>query len=149
MKIWSLIFALILSPYGLAQEAPPVLGGSWAATAGSTQAFHGRWSAETSLRNPNAARGSWNLLNEAGEVLLEGTWSAQKSGQDWEGTWTARPMTGQTFSGTWTADATDLNAKSLAEMLQRAATNEVSGSWQSGRNQGNWRLKGSPRQGRK
>ena len=113
MKGWSLIFGLILSSCALAQEASPVLGGSWTATAGPNQIFRGTWSAQTLLHNPNAARGSWTLLNEAGEVLLEGTWSAQKTGQRWQGTWTARPGKGQALSGTWTADATNLKCRNL------------------------------------
>jgi hypothetical protein len=76
-------------------------------------------------------------------VLLEGTWSAQKTGRGWQGTWTARPMTGQLLSGTWTADAASLNVESLAEMLKSTATKEVTGSWRSGHYHGSWSLKGS------
>jgi hypothetical protein len=149
MKTWSLIFGLILGSCVLAQEPLPVLVGSWTATAGPNQIYGGTWSAQTSLHDPNAARGAWSLLNEAGEILQTGTWSAQKTGQGWQGTWTARPMKGQSVSGTWTADAANLNAESFAEMLKRTATKEVSGSWRSGRHQGNWWLKGSPQQGRR
>ena len=76
-------------------------------------------------------------------MLLEGTWSAQKTTQRWQGTWTARPVKGQLLSGTWTTDAASLNADSLSEMLKSTATKEVTGSWRSGRYQGNWSLKGS------
>ena len=144
MKVWSLIFGLILCSCTLAQQVSSVLLGSWTATAGPNQIFHGTWSAQVSLHNPNRVIGSWTLLNEAGDVLLEGTWSAQKTGKGWQGTWTARPMKGQLLSGTWTADAPNLNADSLAEMLKSTATKEVTGSWRSGRYQGNWSLKGSP-----
>ena len=144
MKMWSLIFGLIFSSCALAQQASPVLLGSWAATAGASQIFRGTWSAQSSLRSPNRAVGSWTLLNEAGDVLLEGTWSAQRTGKGWQGTWTARPMKGQLLSGTWTADATSLTADSLAEMLKSTETKEATGSWRSGRYQGNWSLKGSP-----
>jgi hypothetical protein len=147
MKRWILIFGLILSSGALAQDASPVLDGSWTATAGPNQIFRGAWSAQSSPNNPNAARGSWTLLNDAGEILLQGTWSAQKTAQRWQGTWTARPAKGQSLSGTWTADAANLNAKSLAEMLKETATKEIAGSWQSGRYQGNWWLKSSPQQG--
>ena len=147
MRVSSLIFGLILSSCALAQETPPVLVGSWTATAGPNQIFRGTWSGQASLHNPNAALGSWTMLNEAGEVILQGTWSAQKTGRRWQGTWTARPMKGQSLSGTWTADAANFTAESLAEMLKSTATKEVSGSWRSGRHQGNWWLKGSPQQG--
>jgi hypothetical protein len=113
MKTCSLIFGLILNSCVLAQQASPVLLGSWTATAGSNQIFRG-------------------------------TWSAQRTGKSWQGTWTARPIKGQLLSGTWTADAASLNGDSLAEMLKSTATKEVTGSWRSGRYQGNWSLKGSP-----
>ena len=143
MKVWSLIFGLILYSCALAQEISPILLGSWTATAGPNQIFRGTWSAQVSLRNPNRALGTWTLLNEAGDVLLEGTWTAQKTGQPWQGTWTARPMKGPLLSGTWTAEAASLNAESLAEMLKGTSTKEVTSSWRSGRYRGNWSLKGS------
>jgi len=142
MKVWTLIFGLILCFCTLAQEDSSVLLGSWTATAVSNQIFGGTWSAEASLHNPNRALGSWTLIDGAGDVILEGTWSAQKLGQRWQGTWTARPRKGQLLSGSWTADATSPTTESLAEMLKSTATKEVTGSWRSGRNQGNWSLKG-------
>jgi hypothetical protein len=144
MKLGSFVFGLILAFCAHAQQASPVLLGSWTAAPSPNQIFRGTWSAQVSLHNPNRAIGSWTLLSEAGDVLLEGTWSAQKTGQHWQGTWTARPMKGQLLSGTWTADAASLSVDSLAEMLKSTATKEVSGSWRSGRYQGNWSLKGSP-----
>ena len=144
MKRWSLVFGLILCSCALAQQVSPVLLGSWMATAGPNQIFRGTWSAQVSLHNPNRAIGSWTLLNEAGDVVLEGTWTAQKTGQRWQGTWTARPMKGQLLSGTWTADAASLTVDSLADMLKSTATKEVTGSWRSGRYQGNWSLKDAP-----
>ena len=144
MKLGSFVFGLIVGFCALAQQASPVLLGSWTATAGPNQIFRGTWSAQVSLHSPNRAIGSWIVVNEAGDVLLEGTWSAQKTGQRWQGTWTARPMKGQLLSGIWTADAASLSADSLAEMLKGTATKEATGSWRSGRHEGNWSLKGSP-----
>jgi hypothetical protein len=144
MKLGSFVFGLIVGFCALAQQASPVLLGSWTATAGPNQIFRGTWSAQVSLHSPNRVIGSWALLNEAGDMLLEGTWSAQKTGLRWQGTWTARPMKGQSFSGTWTAAVASLNADSLAEMLKSTATKEATGSWRSGHYQGNWSLKGPP-----
>jgi hypothetical protein len=121
MKVWTLI-GLILCFCTLVQEDSPVLLGSWTATAAPNQIFGGTWSAQASLHNPNRALGSWTLINDAGDVI--------------------RPMKGQSLSGSWTADAISLNAESLAEMLKSTATKEVTGSWRSGRHQGNWSLKG-------
>ena len=70
MKIWSLIFGLIVGFCALAQQASPVLLGSWTATTSPNQIFRGTWSAQVSLRSPNRAFGSWTLVNEAGDVLL-------------------------------------------------------------------------------
>jgi hypothetical protein len=144
MKLESFVFGLILGFCALGQQASPVLLGSWTATASPGQMYRGTWSAQVSLHNSNRAIGSWTILNEAGDVLLEGTWSAQKTGKGWQGTWTARTMKGQLLSGTWTADAANLNADSLAEMLKSTATKAITGSWRSGSHQGNWSLKGSP-----
>jgi hypothetical protein len=141
MKLGSFVFGLIVGFCALAQQVSPVLLGSWTATADPGQIFRGTWSAQVSLHSPNRVIGSWTLLNEAGDVLLEGTWSAQKTVKGWQGTWTARPMKGPLLSGTWTADAASLSVESLSEMLKSTATKEVTGSWRSGRHQGNWSLK--------
>jgi hypothetical protein len=144
MNGWSVILALILSSCALAQDTSPILAGSWTATAGPNEIFRGTWSGQSSSQDPNAARESWTLLNEAGDILLHGTWSAPRTGRGWQGTWTVRPANGQSISGTRTADGTNLNAKSFAEMLKRTATKDVAGWWRSGRYQGNCWLKGSP-----
>jgi hypothetical protein len=92
------------------------------------------------------AQGSWTLLAETGQILLQGTWSAQKARAGWQGTWTAT-LHGQSLSGTWTADITDMSGKTFEQMLEWTAKKEIAGSWRSGRYEGNWWLKGSPPQG--
>jgi len=143
MKSWILVLAFFVSSGSFAQQTSTVFSGGWTATAGPTQILRGTWSAQSSPNRPNVARGSWTLLNESGEILLQGTWSAQKTGQGWEGTWSARPASGQLLAGTWTADAAKLNAKTLSQMLTSTVTKEAAGWWQSGRYQGNWWLKGT------
>ena len=140
------LFAVNLHPASrsLAQEDAPVFRGGWTATAGANQIFRGTWSAQTSPRSRNTARGSWTLLNEAGEIALDGTWSAQKSPQGWHGTWSARTRTGQLLSGTWNADLAGFAGKTIEDMLKRTAEKRVAGSWRSGRYQGHWWLEGSP-----
>jgi hypothetical protein len=81
-------------------------------------------------------------------VVLEGTWSAQKTRLGWHGAWTARTVAGRSFSGTWSADIADLAGRTFEEMLEWTAEKEIAGAWRSGRYQGNWWLKGSPPQGR-
>ena len=87
----------------------------------------------------NVALGSWTLLSENNQIVLEGTWSARKLADGWQGTWTAR-IEGRTVSGMWNAVMTDFNGKTFEDMLKRTAEKQIGGSWQSGRAQGNWWL---------
>jgi hypothetical protein len=135
---------LIFAAYRVqAQQSPAALQGTWTATAGPAQVFRGAWSGLISPGSPNTARGSWTLISDANETVIEGTWSARKTGQDWQGSWTARTAIGQSFSGSWDADLADFVGKTIKSMLERTAEKEVAGSWRSGRYQGNWWLKGS------
>ena len=68
-----LLIVLLFTQCALAQEPGSVLYGSWTATAGPSQIFRGTWSAETSRRIPNEAQGSWTLVDDSGEVVLQGT----------------------------------------------------------------------------
>jgi hypothetical protein len=101
------------------------------------------WLAQILKSSPNAASGSWSLLSDGGEVVLEGTWSARKTGQNWEGSWRARAGNGGSLSGTWSAALGDFRGKTLREMLWLTMEKQIGGSWQSGRHDGNWWLEGS------
>lgn len=142
MRGWSLAATLFLASCALAQPAPPVFRGGWTATTGPTQVLRGRWSAQALPRTPNAAQGSWTLLSDANQIVLEGTWSAQKTAAGWQGTWTARAADGRSFSGAWKADIAGLRGKTLEEMLKWTAERQIAGSWRSGRYRGNWWLRG-------
>jgi hypothetical protein len=120
MKKWILAVNLLLVSYAVAQQAPPVLRGSWIATAGSKRTFQGRWSAQVLPPSKNVALGSWTLLGENNQIVLEGTWSARKLADGWQGTWTAR-IEGRTVSGMWNAVMTDFNGKTFEDMLKRTA----------------------------
>jgi hypothetical protein len=148
MRSGSLFVALLLVSCALAQKAPSGFHGSWTATAGPNQIFRGTWTGRTLPGKPNVAQGSWTLLSDTGQIILEGTWSALKSSVAWHGTWTARTLQNQSFSGTWRADLADFKAKTFEEMLESTAKKEVAGWWRSGRYQGNWWLKSSPVQSR-
>jgi len=139
MKKWCLFVTLLVS-CAVAQQAPPVLQGSWIATTGSNRYMRGRWSAQVLPATKNAANGSWTLFNESNQIVLEGTWSARKSAGGWRGTWSARIQKNRTVSGTWDAAMTDFNGKTFEELLRRTAEKQIGGSWQSGRTQGNWWL---------
>lgn len=135
---WTLLWVCCV----FAQETPGELRGTWTATAGPSQVFSGGWSAEISPRIPYAAKGSWTLFNDSGEVTLSGTWSAKKTPAGWEGTWSARSTLGGSFSGTWEADISGTGDKTFADMLRHTLETEIAGSWRSGRYRGDWWLKG-------
>jgi hypothetical protein len=146
VRSWTLLIVLWLFLYSwaAAQEAAPVVRGTWTATVGPSQVLRGQWAAPLSRDTPNVATGSWTLLNEVGQQVMEGTWSARKSAQGWLGTWTAQTLDGQSRSGTWKAILPGFTAKTLREMLESTVQKEAAGSWRSSSYQGNWWLKGSP-----
>ncbi len=147
MRTSLLVLTLVLNALALpAQQTGSELHGSWSATAGRTQVFWGTWTAQLSSDKPNVAEGSWALLSQGGQVLLEGTWSAQKAGYGWQGAWAARTWQGRSLSGTWTADITGLSGKTLKDMLEWTAERDIVGSWRRSRSEGEWRLKGAPPQ---
>ena len=143
MSTWSLVVTLFLSSCALAQEASPVIQGGWSVTVGFTRVLRGTWTGQASPDKPNLAQGSWAILNETGQILQKGTWSAQKARLGWQGTWTAMAQ-GRQFSGTWSAEIAEASGKTLKEMLAWTMEKDITGSWRSGHYEGNWRLKGSP-----
>jgi hypothetical protein len=147
MKSLTCILFLFLSfvvttPPPRPQATGGVLYGNWTASAGPSQIFRGTWSAEISQHIPNEANGSWTLVTDSGDVMLEGTWSARKTGAHWQGTWKARTFHGQFFSGTWSAQLPETGNQTFAALLKQTIDKEVNGSWQSGRYQGSWSLTG-------
>jgi hypothetical protein len=117
--------------------------GTWVASAPPASMFRGEWKATLLSGNTHdAARGSWTLLNQANRVVMEGTWSAKKAANAWQGTWSARVKGGAALSGTWTANAPDVSAKTFEDLLSLAIQQQVSGFWQMGRTQGSWWLRG-------
>jgi NAD(P)H-hydrate repair Nnr-like enzyme with NAD(P)H-hydrate dehydratase domain len=131
-----------------AQNSTTEQSGMWTASVGSGQVMRGTWRAQISQGNPNAARGSWSLLNDASEMVLEGTWSVRKMGKGWDGSWTARAGNGRSLSGTWSAALADFKGNTLQEMLALTIQKQIGGEWQSGHYQGNWWLEGAGKKGR-
>jgi hypothetical protein len=136
-----LFVLLILGRGAASQDAAPVRYGTWTATAGSS-VFRGSWSAETLRHSPNETQGSWTLVNDANDLVLQGTWSAKRTGPHWHGIWRAETAQGQSFRGVWDADLPDAKGETFEGMLARTIEKEVAGFWQSGKYQGNWWLKG-------
>jgi len=141
---WAWMLAVLLGSCASAQGTSTTPDeqawrGAWVATVGP-HSFRGRWWGQLLPNTHNAASGSWTLLSDRNQILLEGTWSARKSPRGWEGTWLARLNSGRTFSGTWTSDMT--NGKTFEDMLEQTLEKQVTGSWRSARMQGNWWLMG-------
>src|SRR5215467_5326137 len=129
-----------------AQTTPVEITGVWKATVGNGPMMQGMWLAQISKASPNAASGSWSLLSDAGTIAIQGTWSARKTGENWQGSWRARAANGSSLSGTWSAALGDFKGKSFSEMLALTMQKQISGSWRSGRYQGNWWLEGGASQ---
>jgi len=146
-KIW-LCAAVVVLVASVAGQQPPAnpdehsYRGTWIASAGPTKLFRGRWWANFQPKARNNAQGSWTLLSESNQILLEGTWSAQKSPRGWEGTWSARVGEGRAFSGSWSSYVSDVNIKTFEDMLKAVLEKQIGGAWRKGRMQGNWWLQG-------
>lgn len=132
-----------------AQSPTTEFTGMWTATVGNGPAMRGMWLAQVSKVSANSARGSWSLLNESGQVVMQGSWTARKTGRDWQGSWTARVRNGRALSGTWSAALGDFQGSTLQEMLALTMEKQIGGSWQGGRYQGNWWLEGSGKKKRR
>jgi hypothetical protein len=143
-----LVHVAVLTPTTIAADGQPPaqpLRGSWTATAGPNQVFHGTWSARPVEGSPNSASGSWSLVNGSNQIVVSGTWSATKTARLWSGTWRARTVAargipGREFSGTWRTEIKTSDARTLGELLQQTMQHEVSGAWQSGGMSGTWSL---------
>ena len=157
IAIWSFLFfvfccAVVSLTIGVTvrgQSSTNELTGIWTASVGNGPLMRGTWLAQVSKGTPNAASGSWSLLNDASEIVLTGTWSARKTTKSWEGSWTARARNGRSLSGTWSAALGDFKGKTIQEMLALTMQKQIGGAWQSGRYQGNWWLEGSGKKGRR
>jgi len=142
--------AMFASPVPMkAQNSTTELIGMWKATVGNGPIMQGMWLAQIWKGSPNVASGSWSLLSDAGEIVLQGTWSARKTGQSWEGSWRARAGNGRSLSGTWSASLGEFEGKTFREMLVLTMQKQIGGAWQSGSYQGNWWLEGSSPKRRK
>jgi len=143
MKICGLILALLLGCGALAQETAAPFHGSWTATVGPTQVFRGTWTGSVLPRNPDSAHGTWSLFSDTNQSVIQGTWTARKSGAEWRGTWTARTSQGRSFAGSWNSSDANLSGKTFQDLLQSAMEKEIAGNWRSSPYSGGWWLRGS------
>ena len=145
IALFQLALVLLLTAGAVAQAPSQVVRGTWVASAESGPTLRGQWSAQPHPEVPNAAYGSWTILNGSNQIVLQGTWSAEKTAGVWRGAWSARTSADRVFSGTWEASADNLEGDTLMEMLQQTLTKQIAGSWRYGRLTGHWWLQGSRR----
>jgi hypothetical protein len=139
------VLTVLLAGAASAQPTSTMHGG-WSATVGPNQVLQGTWTAELSPAMPNAAQGSWALLDRSNQIAARGTWSAAKAEKLWSGGWqarvaTARGATGRLLSGSWRTEISNADVQSLAQLLEQTFREQISGSWASGRLAGAWSLR--------
>ena len=130
--------ALLIASGGRAAPEPShVFRGTWIATAGKAT-LGGRWSAQAT--SPDQVIGSWGMLDERGNIRMQGTWSARRTGRAWRGSWKATVSDGGGMAGTWAA--TPSGSGSFEDMLRATHDHQIAGTWRAGGSHGNWWLKG-------
>ncbi len=142
MRNVRLAIALLICVGALGGQPVPLIHGTWTATIGPREVLHGTWTGRALPGRPNVGEGAWTLVS-AGSVVMDGTWRAEKTPHRWEGAWAGRTMDGRHLAGTWGAYLETWNGRTFQDLLQRTLQQEVSGWWESGRDQGHWWLKGS------
>jgi hypothetical protein len=143
MLTWLGLVLLVaaLLPAAASDTPRPVIEGSWIATFGQRQ-FRGEWSAQALANNTNAAVGSWTVFDEGEQIVLRGTWSAEKAATRWEGSWSARVENGPVLSGTWGADPKSMAGKTFEDLLRQTGEKQIAGWWRGRAGQhGNWWLR--------
>jgi hypothetical protein len=148
MRVLWIGVLLALTTGGLAQSARPApqtsaatWHGKFSASIGRSEQVRGRWSGQGDTKNSGS--GSWILLNDSNQVIAEGTWTAQKTGAAWTGTWRAWVKGSRQYSGSWQAELEGFSGKSFEDMLNHTLEQQVMGSWRSGKLEGNWWLQGT------
>src|SRR5262249_28483166 len=98
-------------------EPPPVFEGTWIVTLGTQMVFHGRWAAQALPDDRDTVQGSFSMLNDAGEVVGGGTWSARRAKRGFQGKWSSRGANGATYTGSFDAHLPGFKGKTLEDMF--------------------------------
>jgi len=141
--------AFVFATVTVAQSPSTAIRGSWSATAGPSQVFQDTWTAEPGSGDPDAAQGTWTLMNRSNQIVAQGTWSAVKTARVWSGSWRARVLTksgatSRLLSGNWRTQIGDADVRTLQELLHKTLSDVVNGTWGSGRLAGAWSLRAFP-----
>ena len=107
------------------------LSGGWSATIGG-RTVGGGWTAEPH-EEPDAAWGTWSLLDRSGGRLASGAWGARKAKDEWQGRWEAEVYRCGTYSGSWAARLGIARSSPLIDLFRSAMDEAVSGTWKADR----------------
>ena len=118
------------------------LQGTWSATS-PRGVLAGTWTAED--HQASGVTGAWTLQDASGKILLQGSWSASKSAQSWNGAWRSTVVgSGGEFAGTWTGSVSVSPQANLIEMFSSGLRAVVSGAWKAGSASGAWSIRALP-----
>jgi hypothetical protein len=135
---------LVLCVLPLADAQPGEMWGSWSATYGP-QRYQGSWTADAKGES-DSGWGTWRLLDAAGNTLMGGTWSMRKAADEWRGSWRAEVKgSAAVYMGTWDSSLKKAGNAAFREMLEAAAKEVVSGTWEApGGRHGAWSIRAAP-----
>lgn len=116
--------------------------GTWSATSPRGN-LAGTWTADD--HQAAGVTGTWTLQDPSGKILLQGSWSASKSAQSWNGAWrSAVSGSAGEYAGTWTSSVAASPQANVIEMFTSALRAVVSGGWKAGSSTGAWSIRALP-----
>ena len=121
--------ALMMPVAALAQTQRLRLTGRWHARMGARQ-FGGTFTVEP-FKEPVDVGGLWQMLNDRGEAVLGGDWSARKRESSWDGGWWGKTSGGAEYTGGWAAKTRLAPGLPLIAMFRSAVRQPISGTWTS------------------
>lgn len=149
--VWPLLWVLLTATAaGAALAAASAQGtapsrsaraNTWAARSSTGLMLAGTWTV-TVDKAAGTAMGRWTLADAAGRTVAEGGWSAAKSPTGWAGGWRAVAVGRNTeYAGSWKAALDSSVDAPFADLFATAAQAAVNGTWQAGRQSGQWSIR--------
>ena len=91
-------------------------------------------------------QGSWSMVNDAGDTVAQGTWSAQRSKRGFQGKWCGAHADGRLLSTAASRPTSPASrARRSQDMFAATKIAQISGFWRMGRAKGAWYLKSAQR----
>ena len=84
-----------------------------------------------SRASPTTCRAPGRLINDGGDVISQGTWSARRAKRGFAGKWSARAATGGLYTGTFEAPLPGFKGKTLrtCSRRRRRPRSPATGEW--------------------